>query len=113
MLFNIDDIYQTPDLNKLRFIPISSAPPGWNTNENHFIMFQTINDPNPYWRSEPIKGISYSIKEWSSSESHGPVKLSPNQLEKMISDVTLLLYNKQISLTKKILPESMTIMEFE
>ena len=113
MLFNVDAIYQQPDLNRLRLVPITSAPPGWNTNENHFIMFQTVDDHNPYWRSEPIKGISYSIEEWSSSEAHGPVKLSPNHLEKMISDVTLLLYDKQNSLTKKILPESMTIMEFE
>ena len=44
MLFDIDDIYDTVDLRKLRMVPLKSAPTGWSTNSRHFITFQ-LNKP--------------------------------------------------------------------
>lgn len=125
MLFDIDAIYSEPNIADLRIVPISSAPNGWNTNERHFITFQNKCDNNPLWCSEPVKGLSYSVEQWLSSNfDYGPKLLEAKQIMELIKDTDQII-NKQLrkdSDTEQInlfnekyknLPESMTIIEFE
>jgi hypothetical protein len=65
MLFDPADIWQQPDINKLRLMDISTAPSGWATNQAHFITFQTENDPSPYWCSEAVEGKSIGFADWA------------------------------------------------
>lgn len=126
MLFNIDDVYSKPDIADLRLIPVSSAPNGWNTNERHFITFQTKYDNNPLWCSEPVKGISYSVEQWLAPNSdYGPKMLEAKQVLDLIRNTDQAIH-KQLKIDSNIeqielfnkdkyenLPESMTIIEFK
>ena len=64
MLFDPSDIWQPPDLNKLRLVDISMSPAGWATNQQHYITFQTEDDPSPHWRSDPVIGKAISVDDW-------------------------------------------------
>jgi hypothetical protein len=68
MLFDPADIWQQPDINKLRLIDISTAPSGWATNQPHFITFQTENDQSPNWFSEAVEGKSIGFADWASPD---------------------------------------------
>ncbi|WP_157817974.1 hypothetical protein [Candidatus Thiodictyon syntrophicum] len=63
MVFEEADIWKPADLSALRFVDIQTAPPGWATNEDHFIVFRNSTDSTPMWCSEPLPGISFSIEE--------------------------------------------------
>lgn len=128
MLFDISDVYSKPDINNLRLVPISSAPTGWNTNERHFITFQTQNDNNPLWCSKPSQGIAFGVQEWSKNQDYGPRFLTDEQLLALIQSSSNAIENhsKGELLTEQIdffdhefpedvtasLPESFTIIEF-
>ncbi len=85
MLFDIADIWEGPDITKIRFVQISTSPPGWATNQRHFITLQNETDPNPFWQSEPIETKSYSAKEWVDLHTEiGPRKLSGGEAEALI-----------------------------
>jgi len=125
MLFNLTDVWKDPDVNRLRFIDISSAPSGWATNQRHFITFQRDNDINPLWFSEPTIGEFKSIKEWISGElKNSPKKLHPIELQKIIEDSISIFEEfdgrkfKRLKLFTEdvythLLPECFTIIEFE
>ncbi|WCN39173.1 hypothetical protein [Aneurinibacillus uraniidurans] len=55
MLFDINEIYEEPDLDKLQIVPIDTAPSGWATGTKHHITFQTPDDTSPLWCSNPVK----------------------------------------------------------
>jgi len=91
MLFNLADIYEDADLNKLRFVDVSTSPPGWSTNTRHFITFQTENDPNPYWCSEPIQTRSLSINQVAENLK----LLTREELLELLENVTFELQNEK------------------
>lgn len=125
MLFDIADILEEPELTDVRFVPISTAPPGWATNQRHFITFQQETDPNPYWQSEPIRTISYSAKEWADpGREHGPRKLSGTEVENLIhssiAEIRRAVGKREIrleddrkDLVTAILPSCFTLIEME
>ena len=121
MFFNANDIYNSPDINNLRLVPISSAPDGWQDYENHFICFQSQNE-QPVWLSEPTPGKSYSFKEWAHGEiEDSPGKLTGEQIYKLIIDILeslkkpmgTLLFKSKDKRYIQYLPESMTIIKFK
>lgn len=124
MLFELDEIYEPPNLNYLRCVDISSSPKGWATNERHFIMFRSEDDPSPLWCSDPVAAVVLGFKEWASPESRfGPRKLSLEQTIRFIKDSIRALSGssddeRQLSLLGEVsespnpLPESLTILEF-
>lgn len=61
MIFQIDEVLETPDLSDLRFVDVSTSPNGWLTNKRHFIAFQQKTSA-PTWCSEPVPA---KILDWS------------------------------------------------
>jgi hypothetical protein len=85
MLFDISDIWEIPNLNRLRCIDISTSPAGWVTNQRHFLAFQTETDPAPFWCSEPIMGKSMSFDEWAFGHDQiSPKKMTGGDMLKLI-----------------------------
>lgn len=114
MLFDTSELYETPvDLNKLRFVPISSAPTGWTTNSRHFITFQTKNDESPLWCSDPIKGESFGILDLLNNENNLRL-LSSKELLELIDNTksTISKIGKENKKSDFLLPVCMTIIEF-
>lgn len=78
MLFTEDDLHREPNLDDVRVVPISTAPPGYLTAERHFVAFRTKDDPAPVWCSEPTPGKSLPLPEWFRAlrpELKGPAQL--------------------------------------
>ncbi|MGC9395085.1 MAG: hypothetical protein ACP5J4_09535 [Anaerolineae bacterium] len=126
MLFDLDEIYVAPNVKRLRCVDISSSPRGWATNERHFITFQCEDDPTPFWCSQPMPAVALSFDEWASPESKiGPKKLTAEDVIRFVKDSAQMLNaqnerEKQLPLLSEatrdslgLLPESLTILEFE
>jgi len=62
MIFNEEAIYDTVNLDLLRFVQVRTAP-AMPPNTKHFIYFRTHDGP-PYWCSEPVIGDSLTHSEW-------------------------------------------------
>lgn len=122
MLFDIDDIYEDPDLDQLVCVDVSSSPAGWATNENHFITFRDETDLTPLWYSEPSGGKAFTFKQWAHPECDiSPKKLSPKLIMELIGEATemssgkekgLLVPGKHFRHVARVLPQSFTIIEF-
>lgn len=129
MLFDIADIWEAPNVSRLRCVDISTAPAGWATNQRHFLAFQIETDPSPFWCSEPVMGKSMSFDEWAFGHDHiSPKKMTGNEIHNLIMttlDEIRRMNKKRIeameadyrrekkdSLTK-LLPSSFTIVKFE
>jgi hypothetical protein len=123
MVFNYDEILEEPDINKLRFVDIRSAPSGWNTNSQHYIAFQRLDDLESYWFSKPETSKCLNIDQWSENNvgittlNHYEVIDYIQKLSHQISEIFT--HKEQLRLTdeylenKYYLPECWSIMEFE
>lgn len=124
MLFDIDVIYNRPQLSDIKFVDIKTAPPGgWLTNQRHFITFEDKNGSNQLWLSEPTPGEVFNIEEWRTLVKNiFPTKESPQiVLELIKSSISLI---KELSIKtkypyvsdylledKQFLPSAFTILE--
>lgn len=88
MLFDLDEIYEQPNLDRLRLVDVTTSPTGWATNQRYFITFQIENDTNPLWCSDPVQGKSYSIREWLSRDLLSPIRLTGRELSALIQNAT-------------------------
>jgi hypothetical protein len=124
MLFDPEDIWDKPDLNKLRLVDISTAPPGWATNQQHFITFQTENDPSPFWCSEPVQGRSISFYNWAEPQAENIRPIGSEEILHYIEksyrisigkdvDQILTFDPHQTDQYTKLIPQSLTIIEYE
>ncbi|MGA2468014.1 MAG: hypothetical protein ABSH06_27175 [Thermodesulfobacteriota bacterium] len=124
MFFDLDEIYQEPDLELLRCVDLSTAPTGWATNEPHFITFRSETDLSPLWCSQPVEGKAISFREWVSPDSKiGPKKMTAQEISRLIETVSDKitgasgkreppLFKQKTRVRSQFLPESFTIMEF-
>lgn len=107
MFFDLMDIYQPVNLNHLRCVDFSGSPPGWVTNERHFICFQKEEDLTPYWCSTPVLGNAMGFKEWASSQSFGPKPLTSSGLLNLLQEsINTLLSTEQRQELGDIPPDS-------
>jgi len=127
MLFDVESIYDEPDLNKLKCVDLRTAPDLWDDDERHFITFRNEADLFPQWCSIPVPGEALNFKEWASPESKlGPKKLTAKQLQSLIHNTSETLVNAQEDIVEKItwrmipyrkmlsyIPQSFTIIEFK
>lgn len=118
MIFDLDEIYDLPNLDLLRMVDVASSPKTFKADERHFIAFKSITDVSPVWLSKPIPAKSMGFKEWA-TEPTGPSKMSGE-------DVVLLIENASDAIKKTALqydefnlpepdlyvPESFTLVEF-
>ena len=65
MIFGEESLHDEPDIDDVRLVPISTAPPGFLSTEKHYVYFRDKNDPTPFWCSEPTEGASYHAREWA------------------------------------------------
>lgn len=122
MVFTDDELWQTPDVNKLRFVDIGSAPNGWATNVSHHIVFKDPTDNAPLWCSEPVEGIAYGIEERSNAERL-PRRLSGEAAIELIQTAADAIAGQpqeaQFPLTARnsscarLLPQCFSLIEFE
>lgn len=68
MIFDADVIYDQPDLDLLRIVPVDAqvvqAFGTWRPGERHFIQFQD-QVAAPIWCSKPLEGRSLAPAEWA------------------------------------------------
>lgn len=122
MIFTQAELWEPPDVSKLRFVDITSAPSGWATNENHYIAFQYPTDPTPFWCSEPVQGLAYGIEERSNQERL-PRRLTGDTAIQLIKDAAKAISgiprDDQLPLIghdsgyTRYLPECFSLIEFE
>ncbi len=73
MLLDPDQIYDEPDLDTLRLVPVSSAPVGYTTNQSHHIVFQDEASNDWYWCSEPVSARVYGPRDWLQAAAPKPM----------------------------------------
>lgn len=114
MFFDPDEVYAPPSLTDLRCVPLTTAPSGWSKDERHFLCFRTPNDPKPVWCSEPVDAVSLSFAEWASPDSrHDPKPMSSQEIIELVEAARFGRDGSKRSEKKGLLPESLTIIEFE
>lgn len=119
MLFESDEIYDDPDLDKLRVVPVTSGPSGWVTNERHFITFQNVGDATPFWMSEPHEARSVPVTAWVRQLSERQAVHDGPHLAEWIDNVKRLLVDWMPARSRRpssaietsILPSCMSIVE--
>ncbi|WP_437477185.1 hypothetical protein WME75_27765 [Sorangium sp. So ce1014] len=113
MIFDEDSLYESPDLDDVRIVPLDTAPAGYATNESHFCCFRSPTDPAPMWCSQPMLGKSVGYEEWVSS---GNLRLlEAREFLDWFERVREVYYGSQKNewiLGKATLPSSLTIVKF-
>lgn len=93
MIFDLDELWDKPNLKLLRFVDVTTAPSGWLTNEHHYLAFQSRTTSVPMWCSDPVEGRAFSEEERWESENH-PRELSGEQAISLINNVTEVFNNE-------------------
>ncbi len=115
LLFNIDAIYEYPDLNTLQIVDVISAPPDIDDTGRHFIAFQSPSDANPpMWCSEPFPAKGFRCSEWTHNETFKPRRRTGREVLELIeqSKGALSEMDHRRALILPSLPKSLTILSF-
>jgi hypothetical protein len=114
MIFCQDDLHREPNLDDVRIVPLTTAPPGYSTNEQHFVCFQSMNDPNPSWCSEPVEGKSLSVTDWAHDlrSRAMPPETFLRWLQEVSATLSRLFSEQHWPYRRAIFPAAMTIVEF-
>jgi hypothetical protein len=64
LLFDVDKIYEYPDLQALQIVDVVTAPPDMTNNGRHFLAFQSLTNLTPCWCSEPRPAESRACSDW-------------------------------------------------
>jgi hypothetical protein len=85
MMFSVDEVWDAPDLNKLRMVDVRSAPV--LGAGRHFLCFRK-KDSDGDWCSEPVPASSISAQEWAMRQLEllTPLELL-EQLEGVVSNI--------------------------
>lgn len=110
MILDEDAIYDDPNIDDLRIVPLCDAPTGYASNERHFICFQHRSDAQPQWCSEPVPGRSWSTREWLNSD-RGPRQFSPKELLLFLDSLAQASVEEFPFRRRIRLPSSLTIVE--
>lgn len=113
MMFDIDELYEEPDVDQLQIVDVRSAPGGWASSDRHFITFQSLTGVSPQWCSEPVAARARSVREWLKSEETRPVKRTGAQIIELVEASRRVLETRgQRAKELQILPQSLTVLEF-
>lgn len=117
MRFSLDELYDDPSVDHLQCVDLNSAPSGWATNDRHFIMFQSEDELNPMWCSEPLPARMFKLRDWIQNPDSGPPKLHATQLYALVQDSVAAIRESAGPLSRRedparLLPECFTIIEF-
>jgi hypothetical protein len=112
LLSSADDVYDEPDLDKLRIVPVKGAPA--LTPGRHFIAFQDASS-QPFWCSEATEGSAKSLREWATEPPTRPRPMLRQELSRFLGRVRTVVsdvdHNKKAAMGR--LPHSLTIVELK
>ena len=113
LLFNLDAIYEYPDLDSLQIVDVASATSDIDDSDRHFIAFQSETAPLPEWCSEPSPAKAYRSSEWIRDERYRPRHRSGKELIEVIEQSKQVLseVDRQRTLSRE-LPRSLTTLSF-
>jgi hypothetical protein len=112
-LFDLDEIYDPPDLSTVEIVDVSQAPAGWLPTERHFLAFRKSSLPSPQWLSEPIEAKSFACSEWVTNRNLAPSRRSGAEIVTLIQDCTSALSRTiDHDVGPRKIPQSFTILEF-
>lgn len=117
LLFDIDLIYEDPDLSLLQIIDVQDAPAYINSDDRHFIAFQDVNNPKPYWCSEFRPAKCVPSTHWIEDAATRPRKQSTEEVLDLIHRAENNLSQRSINVgyskvRRGWLPHSFTILSF-
>jgi hypothetical protein len=119
MFFDIDAIYDPPDLNQLRCVPVTDETPPFDEGERHFIAIQTPTDAWGFWCSQPIDMRHVSFADWVAKNTDiGPKPMDGMQLRALIESSASVarkhgfrVDSDEHELPSSFLPQSFTVIE--
>ena len=113
-LFDLDQIYDPPDLDTIEIVDVSQAPGGWLPADRHFLAFQKSLVASSQWLSEPVEAKSFACSEWVRNRNLSPHRRSGAEITTLIEDCASALSvgrDLDVHQLRKI-PQSFTILEF-
>ena len=114
MMFDLDQLYEEPDIDQLQVVDLRSAPAGWTPTERHFIAFQTPYGAAPQWCSESVPASARKGSAWvESTENQRGRRNGPQILSLIETSVAELRQAVQSHDGVQLLPAALTIVEFE
>ncbi len=117
MFFDIDSIYDPPDLSTLRCMPVTNDTPLYNEGERHFIAVQFPKSPSGYWCSEPIHVKSISFAQWITDHNLPLMFMDGKRLSSLIKSAREICWEdrsfgeNERDHPGSLLPQAFTIME--
>lgn len=118
LLFEIDRIYDYPDLDSLQVVDVVSAPSSILPDDRHFIAFQDQSNAVPVWCSEPHRGRGRQAAEWIRDETVRPRRRTALELLEVIDKARQVLAEEEIDVRRPRpaqrawLPQSFTVLSF-
>jgi hypothetical protein len=114
LLFDIDAIYDYPDLDTLQIVDVRSAPPNLDDTDRHFITFQSATAAAPQWCSEPYPAKGWRCSEWTRDGTFRPGRREGQEVIELIEQSRRTLSEEEHRRARGStpLPQSLTILSF-
>jgi len=113
MMFNVDELYDEPNIDQLQVVDVRSAPGGWSSSDRHFITFQSVAGASPQWCSEPVPARAHPFRGWlESAETRPRRKTGVEILELIEATIEALAVNRRATDREQTLPLALTVIEF-
>jgi hypothetical protein len=84
VLESADEVYDTPDIDKLVCVDVSSSPQGWATGSRHFITFQDPRGSDAQWCSEPVPATATPFSRWIESPDRAEERMNGREAADLI-----------------------------
>ena len=82
--FDLDRIYEYPDLDSLQVVDVRSAPSSISAAARHFIAFKSPSNVAPVWCSEAHLGRGQLGSEWIRDETLRPRRRTGPEVVELI-----------------------------
>jgi hypothetical protein len=117
LLFDVDKIYEYPDLDSLQVVDVRSAPPSIQADARHFIAFRDLSNVTPVWCSEPHPGRGRRASEWIRDEILRPRRRTGLEVLELIDKVRYVLAEEPHGPSRRRdarawMPRSFTVLSF-
>jgi hypothetical protein len=115
-LFDLDQIYDPPDLETIEIVEVNQAPTGWLSQDRHFLAFPRPDSlGSSEWLSDPVEAKGYPCSEWIRNRNLAPPQKTGSEIIHMIEDCSAIsgagvTMDRYVRPTR--LPQSLTILEF-
>jgi hypothetical protein len=113
MMFDVDELYDEPNVDQLQIVDVRSAPTGWGSSDRHFIAFQSLSGASPQWCSEPTPARALPARAWLESAETRPTRRTGSQVIELVEATREALeIQRRIPSEEQALPLALTIVEF-